>query len=279
MKRTDIRPTKSPLVVATAAEVDALEAELWITFPKGYREYVTGLGEGVFAESLIRIYPPWRIRNELTEWRRRINKYWFWDGPPILLPKDRALECIIIGDTVNGDELVFHPTRPEQVFALPRGGEQAMLTGKDLLSALEWICTSGELCDPIAGRDFEPFDSRKEPAAESGGKVVDPEGESLDELIETVKAWANRHSLIDLGRKAAEVYRNEERDVKRIYEGLIFDSNEFPYGPGFVAVYQTIDKESGLEVGTLVFTAGEGSQGSEYTQHTESVELIKQSRK
>jgi hypothetical protein len=75
-----------------------------------YREYITGLGEGVLG-SFIRIYPTWRIESELAEWRSRINKYWFWDAGKDLLPKERALEFVIIGDTVNGDEIVFHPFR------------------------------------------------------------------------------------------------------------------------------------------------------------------------
>lgn len=64
------------------------------------------------------------IEKELTEWRRRINKYWFWDDVRELLPKERALECVIIGDTVSGDELVFHPSRPNRLFVLPRDSEQ-----------------------------------------------------------------------------------------------------------------------------------------------------------
>ena len=50
-----------PLVLATPADVTKAENELWITFPKGYREYVTILGEGVLGGSFVRDYPPWRI--------------------------------------------------------------------------------------------------------------------------------------------------------------------------------------------------------------------------
>jgi len=70
MKISDIKiePSLGPLVRATAAQVDELEAD----------------------------------------WRDRIKKYWVWDKGTDLLPKARALECVIVGDTGNGDELVFH---------------------------------------------------------------------------------------------------------------------------------------------------------------------------
>jgi hypothetical protein len=98
-----------PLVRADLSEVRNLEAQLWISFPDGYTEYVTMLGEGVLGGTFVRIYPPWRIARELEAWRSRIRKYWFWDAGREVLPKERAVECVIIGDTWDGDELVFHP--------------------------------------------------------------------------------------------------------------------------------------------------------------------------
>jgi hypothetical protein len=158
LKLDDIRVIGKPLVKADPADVDALEARLWFTFPAGYREFVTRLGEGVLGGSFVRIYPPWRIEKELDGWRRRIEQYWFWDAGRELLPKERALECVILGDTTNGDELVFHPTRPGRLLVLPRDSEEIFEPGGDLLSAIEWMCSSGELIEPFSERDFELFD-------------------------------------------------------------------------------------------------------------------------
>ena len=69
MKIDDVETIGGPLVLATQADVDALEAKLWIRFPEGYREYVTRLGEGVLGGTMVRIYPPWRIEKELSRWR------------------------------------------------------------------------------------------------------------------------------------------------------------------------------------------------------------------
>src|SRR5947209_9621257 len=142
-----IRVVGGPLVLASAAEVADAESQLWITFPQGYRAYVTTLGEGVLGGSFVRVYPPWRILRELAEWRDRIRKYWFWDKGRKLLPKERALEAVIVGDTVNGDELVFHPGRPDRLFVLPRDSETIYEAGSDLLPAVEWICASGKLTE------------------------------------------------------------------------------------------------------------------------------------
>ncbi len=50
-----VRVLKKPLVLAKPAQVDALEAKLWVTFPAGYREYVTTLGEGALGGAFVRV--------------------------------------------------------------------------------------------------------------------------------------------------------------------------------------------------------------------------------
>lgn len=55
VKIEDVRVVGKPLVLATGGEADALASRLWVTFPSGYREYVTRLGEGAFGGSFVRI--------------------------------------------------------------------------------------------------------------------------------------------------------------------------------------------------------------------------------
>jgi hypothetical protein len=110
-----VKVVGGPLVLATDAGVDALEAKLGGTFPEGYRAYVTTLGEGVLGGTFVRVYPPWRIARELAPWRKRLKKYWFWDRGSAVLTKQRAVQSVIVADTLNGDELLFHPgERPAQ---------------------------------------------------------------------------------------------------------------------------------------------------------------------
>jgi hypothetical protein len=272
MTINDIHVTGKPLVLAKLADVDALEARLWLTFPDGYRDYVTKLGEGVLGGEFVRIYPPWRIEKELDDWRQRIAKYWFWDKGRALLPKDRAVECVIVGDTVNGDELVFHPTRPNRLFILPRDSEKIFEAGADLWAAVEWMCQSGKLVKAFGERNFAPFDSRKEAAKrdQSPAKGVDPPGESLDELVALAKQWAKRHSA----RKSAQRDLKEslpdmlgdspkpkdEIKITLLYEAMVMEG-EYPYQPSYLVVFRINDKKSGLELGHFKWHMEDGSSG------------------
>jgi hypothetical protein len=129
-----------PLVLSLPAEVDAAEAHLGIRFPVGYREYVTRFGEGVLGGSYIRIYPPRRIltgMNNVAEWRQWIDEYWFWDDGRDVLTKAQVLESVIIGDTLDGDELIVHPSKPERIYVLPRHSEDILIAGDGLPEAIE----------------------------------------------------------------------------------------------------------------------------------------------
>jgi len=74
-------------------------------------------GEGLLA-GYVRVYPPHQILkgdNNVNAWRERIDEYWFWDAGKDVLSKDRALECVIVADTMDGDELVAHPSDPDRL--------------------------------------------------------------------------------------------------------------------------------------------------------------------
>jgi hypothetical protein len=274
LRINDVRILKQPLVLADAAEVDALESKLWLAFPPGYREYVTKLGEGVLGGSFVRIYPPWRIEKELVDWRRRISKYWFFEKSRELLPKERALECVIIGDTVNGDELVFHLARPTRLFVLPRDSEKAVVAGSDVLEAVEWMCDSGELTEPFSERDFEPFDSRNEVRQDTKTEVTDPEGESIDEIVSLGTDWSKRRNALKAAQKDLRDQVGKEKKTTLLYEALVLEG-EYPYQPGYLAVFRVDDKPSGLEVGTFRWFMTEDSRGSEYAPNQANVAKLK----
>lgn len=118
---------------ATDADVDEAERVLGARLPAGYRTFVVELGEGVFGSKL-RIYPPARVIHDLDEWRERIERYWFWGEAP--LPQATALECVRIGDTIDGDELVFHPSDPDTLYLLPRHSDRSRALGRGLAEAI-----------------------------------------------------------------------------------------------------------------------------------------------
>jgi len=149
-------------VVAPVSDeaVSGVEETLGATFPPGYREYVTALGEGVLGGTYIRVYPPRRVLEEYGEAQQRWSEYWFWDAGRDVLTKEEALTCIIFGDTLDGDELVFQPQQPGHIFILPRQSGAIYDAGSDLFCAIEWLCGSGILTEPFTGREFEGFDTR-----------------------------------------------------------------------------------------------------------------------
>src|SRR4051812_47941427 len=221
VKIEDIKPKGQGLFRVDPSEIEAFESSRWIKFPSGYRDYMTVVGDGTLG-SFVRICTPAKIERELDEWRDRINKHWFWDRGKKLLPKNRALECVVIGDTVSGDELIFHPHRPDKIFVLPSESEQIHEAGNDLLSAIEWIYTSGKLIEKFSDITFEPYDSKKEVTKRSkeAADASDPPGESIGDITKLGRNWINRHSATKLAKKELKKFLNEGQELKLMREGI-----------------------------------------------------------
>lgn len=158
----DINPTSPQRFYNDPVAVDVAEKQLGTRLPAGYRDFIARFGEGTLGV-YVRVYPPYQILegdNRVTEWRKRIDEYWFWDEGKDVLTKAKALECIIVADTMDGDEVVFHPAEPDRLYVLPRNEEGVYVTDGGLLPAVDWLLNSGTLTDPIDDRTFEPFDGR-----------------------------------------------------------------------------------------------------------------------
>jgi hypothetical protein len=74
--------------------------------------------------------------------------------------KEQALQAIIIGDTLDGDELIVHPSNAERVFVLPHDSGTIYVGGDGLPATIEWLCSSGTLTNAFDERNFEPFARR-----------------------------------------------------------------------------------------------------------------------
>jgi len=151
--------------LATTEELEYAEAQLGARFPKGYREFVTTIGGGVFRGADISILLPRQILARLTEWRERIGKYWFWENPGNDakeggISQASALRGYLIGDTSGGHELVVDIKRPDLIFVLPHEQEHSILAGQSLLEAVDMVRNSEDLSgEVIAERRFSPFES------------------------------------------------------------------------------------------------------------------------
>ncbi|GAA1573511.1 SMI1/KNR4 family protein [Kribbella karoonensis] len=133
------------------AEVDAAEAALGLPLPRGYREMMTELGDGEVS-GVLRAYAPDRIAGEQAFYQELIDTAWFFEN----LEREYARECVVLADTGDGDQLIFHPEH-DQLHVLPRDDERTHPVGNDLWQAVAWFQTSGVLMRPHPFRYFEPF--------------------------------------------------------------------------------------------------------------------------
>ncbi len=159
MNSDDIIVTNDLVGKVSEEEVAEVKQLLGIKFPAGYKDFITKFGEGAMTD--IRIYPPHRILrglNNFQEWRDRIKEYWFWDLN--ILSHEKALECIVVADTFDGNELIFHPENPETIYFLPRHDDKIYKVD-GFYEAMELYCTSDILIQPYDERTFKSFDSKK----------------------------------------------------------------------------------------------------------------------
>jgi hypothetical protein len=155
--------------------------------------------------------------------------------------------------------------RPTHLLVLPRDSEQVFDAGNDLLSAIEWMCNSGQLGEPFVERDFEPFDSRKlaDDYAQQSLIVVDPEGESLDDLVDLGKRWAERHSARTIAVNDLKQQVGADATSTLLWEAIALEAAP-PYDPGYVAIFRIIDKASGLDIGTFTWNKNDSSHGFDF---------------
>jgi len=129
------------LTLATLDEVKEVEAKLNISFPAGYKEYVITFGRGDYC-NYIRIDMPDQILSEYEEYQRFLDQYWFWEMGEEVLAKEKAVESIKIGSTIDGDVMIFHPNKSDELFVLPRHDDMLYRIGSDLYEAIDWLCVS-----------------------------------------------------------------------------------------------------------------------------------------
>jgi hypothetical protein len=110
---------KDKLETVPESEVLDLEKSLNIKTPAGYLEFITKLGIGEYC-GLIRIYEPAKILQDYKEAQKRWKEYYFWDRGETVLPKEKVLQSIVFGDSIDSDEIIYFPEQPNRLFVLPR---------------------------------------------------------------------------------------------------------------------------------------------------------------
>lgn len=140
MSFENVKIIDSPLELATLEEVNAIESQLNLKFPSGYREYVTALGHGAFCQ-YVRVFMPSQILIEYKEYQNFWNNFFSWDKRPDVLPKKKVIESVTIADSYCGDQVIFHPDNTNELFLLPHGEEEMIeKIGSNFYEALDCLC-------------------------------------------------------------------------------------------------------------------------------------------
>lgn len=150
----NVHTSSTELILPTIEDINNCEQVLNVTFEEDYKAYILKYGTGILGGTYIRIYSPTRIIQNQTEWLERVTQYYFWEEGKDILTKDKVLEAICIGDTLDGDEIIFFQN---QYYILPRYEEEIYAVGNNLYTAIEWLCTAGILTEAFTEREFEPI--------------------------------------------------------------------------------------------------------------------------
>lgn len=176
-------------------EVAELESELGVRMPAGYAEYVQRLGGGSLGH-LVRVWPPTTLRARTSEWRARVQEYWFWDTSAAGIESASFQERgVVVADTFDGDELCFLPEDPDALFLLPRDDDDVVPAGPGLLPALDRLLV-GDPDQWVEGWTFEAFgDDRREVRRELG------HGLDLAGAVHAVAELGEHAHVVELGER------------------------------------------------------------------------------
>ncbi|MEK6494504.1 SMI1/KNR4 family protein [Myroides odoratimimus] len=152
--KPNIHTQSTELVLPSVEDINNCEQLLDFRFEEDYKTYILQYGVGILGGTYIRIYAPNRIVAERKEWLERVTQYYFWDDGKDVLTKEQVLEGVCIGDTFDGDEIIFYNNT---YFVLPRYEENIYALGNNLYEAIEWLCSKGILTEAFPEREFEPF--------------------------------------------------------------------------------------------------------------------------
>lgn len=154
----------------TDGDVDAAEAAVGVRLPDGYRQLMTTLGDGVIG-GVLRVFSPRALGDEQQSFRELTQEHWFFEEPDEALTRDYALDSIMVADSIDGDQVIFHPGTG-RLHVLPRHDEHTYAVGGDVWDVVAWFQDSGVLWRPHSFRYFESFVGPTE-AANGRGKRTD----------------------------------------------------------------------------------------------------------
>jgi hypothetical protein len=176
-----------------ATAIDEAERALGLALPVGYRSYVARFGEAVDT-LMLRVHPPTRVVAELAGRRTQLDAYWFWAPASDGFGADEAYRSIMLADTLQGDQLLFFPERPDRFYVLPRHARSIAMLRGTFEQACAWIVEGGELGGAASVRWAQPLEGLlRETWQSDGDEDDDGEGEdTVGQVVADVLAETDR---------------------------------------------------------------------------------------
>lgn len=143
LSKVTIEGTPNPI---DQNKIDAVEKAHDVRFPAGYSEFMQRFGEGELSE--LRVYSPTRIVEDVEEWRSMVLDGWFMSSQSTEISAEKAMECYVFADTQSGDEFIFHPASPNDVYVLPRYSYESITVKGGFSGVLVWYDTSSLMVQP-----------------------------------------------------------------------------------------------------------------------------------
>jgi len=143
----DVYVVSDARALATDAQIAEAETALGARVPAGYRAYMMTLGAGELNET-VRVLPPDELVRRTRDFRGvqanltagaeedGYSRWDLFDASLALLPPDRLLSSVLVIDAGEGDEIVYHPDAPGDLFLLPHEDGTVVRVGGTLDEAL-----------------------------------------------------------------------------------------------------------------------------------------------
>jgi hypothetical protein len=132
-------------------EVERAEAYFKTALPSGYVDAVTSYGEGMYCD-LFRIFSPDRLPEENKISRDMWSAFWPFENSDELITQAEAADSIPVAGTIDGDNVIFYPPRPDRVYILPRHERIIYTASADFSDLWDWDSE-----DEARFRCYEPF--------------------------------------------------------------------------------------------------------------------------
>lgn len=142
MNTSDVLIISKRIQPVSLNEINQIEESLGVRLPTGYREFITTFGEGIYCD-LFCIFPPQKILNEYEGRRRTWREYaqlFFYQDREQPLEEAKLYDSIILGETIDGDQMVYYPLEPDRLYMLPRHSDVITMVSSDFSDLHIWDC-------------------------------------------------------------------------------------------------------------------------------------------